>query len=327
LTDLRRAYESALSRVYPQVSGDGADGEAGPVTIAGTGAGFRNGVQRVHVRTGREKAAARPLVVLPVFPGTNGEWDMEKAFLDAGGRTRQVVFRNRGARDISESTAELAAAIAQAQIVALSGGFSAGDEPDGSGKFIANVMRAPAVADAVSALLEDRDGLVLGICNGFQALVKLGLVPCGRFVPAAPGSPTLTFNRVGRHVSRMARTVVISNASPWFALETPGTVHVLPVSHGEGRFVISEASGKALFDAGQVAACYADASGRPAVTEPDNPNGSDFAIEAVTSPDGRVLGKMGHSERRGDLVHINVPGNKHQRIFEAGIAYFTAQSA
>jgi phosphoribosylformylglycinamidine synthase len=334
LADLRRAWESALDRVYPQVSGDEAlsvinDKQLLTLSQEETAKKpeargiAQNGVKQTHIKTSREKAASRPLVVLPVFPGTNGEWDMEKAFLDAGARTRQVVFRNRSTRDIAESTAELAEAIAGAHIVAFSGGFSAGDEPDGSGKFIANVIRAPAVADAVSALLENRDGLALGICNGFQALVKLGLVPYGRFAQAAPGSPTLTFNRAGRHISRMARTVVISNASPWLALEEPGTVHVLPVSHGEGRFVISEAEGKTLFDAGQVAACYADKSGRPALAEPDNPNGSDFAIEAITSPGGRVLGKMGHSERRGEFVHVNIPGNKHQRIFEAGVRYFT----
>ena len=169
---------------------------------------------------------------------------------------------------------------------------------------------------------ENRDGLILGICNGFQALVKLGLVPYGRYTEAADGMPTLSFNRIGRHVSRMVRTTVMSNLSPWLALEEPGTLHVLPVSHGDGRLVISEAEGRALFEAGQVPFCYAGGDGLPAVSEPDNPNGSDFAIEGLTSPDGRVLGKMGHSERRGRFVHVNIPGNKCQRIFEAGVAYF-----
>jgi phosphoribosylformylglycinamidine synthase len=248
---------------------------------------------------------------------------MERAFRAAGGQVRLVVFRNRNREDIREATRELAAAIGESQIVALSGGFSAGDEPDGSGKFIANVFRAPAVADALGDLLESRDGLVIGICNGFQALIKLGLVPYGRYREAGAAMPTLTFNRVGRHVSRMVRTRVMSNLSPWLAREDPGTIHLLPVSHGEGRLVIRAEEAQALFQAGQVPFCYADAQGRPTLEEPDNPNGSDFAIEALTSPDGRVLGKMAHSERWGDYVHINIPGNKNQRIFEAGVAYFS----
>jgi phosphoribosylformylglycinamidine synthase len=247
---------------------------------------------------------------------------MERAFRQAGARTRLVIFRNRNREDILEATEELTAAIRESQIVALSGGFSAGDEPDGSGKFIANVFRAPAVADAVTALLEDRDGLVLGICNGFQALIKLGLVPYGTYRPADETMPALTYNRIGRHVSRMVRTRVMSNRSPWLAREEPGTVHVIPVSHGEGRIVIREEEAEALFRAGQVPCCYADAQGAPAGAEPDNPNGSDFAIEALSSPDGRVLGKMAHSERCGAYVHINIPGNKRQRIFEAGVQYF-----
>jgi phosphoribosylformylglycinamidine synthase len=248
---------------------------------------------------------------------------MERAFREAGARTRILVFRNRSPQDIAASTAELAASIRESRIIALSGGFSAGDEPDGSGKFIANVFRAPAVADAAGELLENRGGLMLGICNGFQALIKLGLVPYGRIQNAPTDSmPTLTFNSIGRHVSRMVRTRVMSNLSPWFALEEPGAVHVIPVSHGEGRVVIREDEAERLFRAGQIAACYADARGRPTLAEPDNPNGSQFAIEAMTSPDGRILGKMAHSERRGEYVHINIPGNKNQRIFEAGVRYF-----
>jgi phosphoribosylformylglycinamidine synthase len=263
-----------------------------------------------------------PLAVLPVFPGTNCEWDMERAFREAGGRTRLVIFRNRNREDIAASIRELAAAIGEAQILALSGGFSAGDEPEGSGKFIANVLRAPAVADAVLGLIEQRDGLILGICNGFQALIKLGLVPYGTFRAASETMPTLTFNRIGRHVSRMVRTRVMSAASPWLALEEPGAVHVLPVSHGEGRLVIRREEGERLFQTGQVPFCYVDAEGRPTLAEPDNPNGSDFAIEGLTSPDGRILGKMAHSERRGNFVHVNIPGNKRQNIFEAGVRYF-----
>jgi phosphoribosylformylglycinamidine synthase len=248
---------------------------------------------------------------------------MERAFREAGAQTRLVVFRNRNREDIAESTRELAAAIGEARILALSGGFSAGDEPEGSGKFIANVLRSPAIADAVTGLLEKREGLILGICNGFQALIKVGLVPYGAYREAGPDMPTLTFNRLGRHVSRMVRTRVMSALSPWLSLEEPGALHTLPVSHGEGRLVIGKAEGEALFRAGQVPFCYVDAEGRPAMTEPDNPNGSDFAIEGLSSPDGRILGKMGHSERRGRYVHVNIPGNKEQRIFRAGVACFT----
>jgi phosphoribosylformylglycinamidine synthase len=247
---------------------------------------------------------------------------MERAFRKAGAQTRPVIFRNRNREDILESTRELASAIGEAQIVALSGGFSAGDEPDGSGKFIANVFRSSVIAEELTKLLDLRDGLVLGICNGFQALIKLGLVPYGAYREADPGMPTLSFNRIGRHVSRMVRTRVISNRSPWLALEEPGTVHILPVSHGEGRMVIREDEGRRLFASGQVPFCYADARGKATMAEPDNPNGSDFAIEGLTSPDGRVLGKMAHSERCGEYVHINIPGNKYQRIFEAGVGYF-----
>jgi phosphoribosylformylglycinamidine synthase len=327
---LRRAYEYPLSQVYRQTTDGMTDAEA--LSLADS-AGHSGGrkieipvIETEYRRTGavakpRTKTAA-PLVTIPVFPGTNCEWDMARAFREAGGRTRFVIFRNRSREDILASTKELAAAIAESQIVALPGGFSAGDEPEGSGKFIANVFRSAQAAEALADLLENRDGLMLGICNGFQALIKLGLVPYGKIRDAESGMPTLTYNSVGRHISRMVRTRVMSNKSPWFALEEPGKVHVIPISHGEGRVVIQKAEAEALFKAGQIACCYADASGRPASFEPDNPNGSSFAIEAMTSADGRILGKMAHSERRGEFVHINIPGNRFQRIFEAGVAYF-----
>jgi phosphoribosylformylglycinamidine synthase len=314
LEKLRRAYEYPLTQVYPQTSAEPVSGAAFPPELyQGASAG-----KKVRSRY----PAALPLAVLPVFPGTNCEWDMERAFRKARARTKLVIFRNRNREDILESTKELAAAIAEAQIVALSGGFSAGDEPDGSGKFIANVFRTPVIAEAVTALLEKRDGLILGICNGFQALIKLGLVPYGVYKEACDTMPTLSFNRIGRHVSRMVRTRVMSTSSPWLSLEVPGTIHMVPVSHGEGRLVIGETEGRALFQSGQAAFCYVNARGEPTMAEPDNPNGSGFAIEGLTSPDGRILGKMAHSERCGEYVHINIPGNKFQRIFEAGVGYF-----
>jgi phosphoribosylformylglycinamidine synthase len=322
---LRRAYEAPLIRVYPQTSAGASvaedelkrGGTALPkLPAAGQARPPRKAAFAIKTRRGA------PLAVLPVFPGTNCEWDMERAFREAGARTRLLIFRNRNREDIAASGRELAQAIGEAQILALSGGFSAGDEPDGSGKFIANALRSPAIAEELSRLLEQRDGLILGICNGFQALIKLGLVPYGRITEAGETAPTLSFNRVGRHVSRMARTKVMSKLSPWLSLEEPGTVHVVPVSHGEGRLVIRREEGEQLFRKGQAAFCYVDPAGNPTMAEPDNPNGSDFAIEGLTSPDGRVLGKMGHSERRGNFVHINIPGNKRQRIFEAGTAYF-----
>ncbi|GHV63136.1 phosphoribosylformylglycinamidine synthase [Spirochaetia bacterium] len=330
LSVLRRAYEYPLAHVYPQTSTGVTVADIPETANAAVSSELLNAAASVsaaatsaHHPASRPRGTGAPLVVLPVFPGTNCEWDMERAFREAGARTRLVIFRNRNREDIAESTREIAEAIAEAQIVALSGGFSAGDEPDGSGKFIANVLRSPVIADAVTNLLEKRDGLMLGICNGFQALIKLGLVPYGAIKQADENAPTLTFNRIGRHVSRMVRTRVMSKLSPWLAQEETGSLHVIPVSHGEGRLVIRREEGEALFRSGQVPFCYADAAGSPTLVEPDNPNGSDLAIEGLTSPDGRILGKMGHSERRGEFVHINIPGNKRQNIFEAGVMYFT----
>ena len=321
LAELRRAYEYPLAKVYPQTS----TGETVVTTDKSDGTQTEISYNSETIKRAARKPKtplSSPLVVLPVFPGTNCEWDMERAFREAGARTKLVVFRNRSREDIAESKRELAAAISEAQILALSGGFSAGDEPDGSGKFIANVLRSSVIADAVNGLIENRDGLILGICNGFQALIKLGLVPYGGYRKPDAAMPTLTFNRIGRHISRMVRTRVMANCSPWLALEEPGAVHLLPISHGEGRLVISREEGEALLKNGQVPFCYAAANGQPALHEPDNPNGSDFAIEGLCSPDGRILGKMGHSERRGEYVHINIPGGKRQNIFEAGVRYF-----
>ena len=205
----------------------------------------------------------------------------------------------------------------------LPGGFSGGDEPEGSGKFITAMFRNPAIADAVHELLFERDGLMLGICNGFQALIKLGLVPFGRIVETDAGCPTLTFNRIGRHQSRLVTTRVCSNLSPWLMLEQPGALHTVAISHGEGRFVASDEVLQKLLAQGQIATQYTDLSGVPSMDLRYNPNGSVWAIEGITSPDGRVLGKMGHSERRGEGLYKNVPGNKFQKLFEGGVAYFT----
>jgi len=323
LAVLRRAYEYPLATVYPQTSTGATVAESVDESLVLKLPAFKGASFDIRKHS-RLPLRGAPLVVLPVFPGTNCEWDVERAFKEAGAKTRLLVFRNRSHRDIAESLDELAAAFREAQIIALSGGFSAGDEPDGSGKFIANVLRSPVIAAAVSEFLENRDGLMLGICNGFQALIKTGLVPYGRIISStdAVDAPTLTFNAIGRHVSRIVRTRVMSNISPWLSLEKPGGIHVIPVSHGEGCVAIKSEEAKTLFAAGQVPFCYADADGKATMAEPDNPNGSAFAIEGLTSPDGRVLGKMAHSERCGEFVHINIPGNKRQRVFEAGVKYF-----
>jgi phosphoribosylformylglycinamidine synthase len=323
---LRQAYEYPLNAVYPQTSQGRtvADKAHTPEeTFAFEPMEGRNPTRQTGIKRCSIPNRRGPLVVLPVFPGTNCEWDMDRAFRRVGGDTQLVIFRNQNHAGIQESIKALAAAIGNARILALSGGFSAGDEPEGSGKFIANVFRSPPIMEAVTRLLEVRDGLILGICNGFQALIKLGLVPYGTYREADASMPTLTFNRIGRHVSRMVRTRVMSNRSPWLSQEAAGSIHVIPVSHGEGRLVIRKDQGEALFKAGQVPFCYVNAAGMPTSAEPDNPNGSDFGIEGITSPDGRILGKMGHSERSGTYIHRNIPGNKYQRIFEAGVGYFT----
>lgn len=266
---------------------------------------------------------ARPRVVIPVFPGTNCEYDTARAFQQAGADPAVLVFRNLTPAHVDESLRALAAAIRDAQILMLPGGFSAGDEPDGSGKFIATVLRNPRVAGAIMDLVDHRDGLILGICNGFQALVKVGLLPGGTIRAPHPASPTLTFNDIGRHVSTYVRTRVASTLSPWLARCRLGDIHRLPVSHGEGKFHAPPAAIRQLAAAGQVAFQYCDAAGNPSMDIAVNPNGSMFAIEAVSSPDGRILGKMAHTERRGPDVARNIPGNKHQPLFTAGVEYFT----
>ena len=273
------------------------------------------------VYTAKNKVA-RPKVFIPVFPGTNCEYDTTKAFELAGADVKTVVFKNMTESQIVESVNAFEAAIKESQILMFSGGFSAGDEPDGSAKFIASIFRNPKIMEAVHELLQKRDGLALGICNGFQALIKLGLVPFGEIKPQTADAPTLTTNSIGRHISKSVYTKVVTNKSPWLMKAELGGVYAIPASHGEGRFVAPKNVIDNLFANGQVATRYVDLNGVPTMDEDYNPNGSYAAIEGITSPDGRVLGKMAHSERIGDSVAINIVGNQNQHIFESGVSYF-----
>ncbi|MDS1029133.1 phosphoribosylformylglycinamidine synthase [Bacillota bacterium LX-D] len=277
-----------------------------------------------NLQTSRKAAGivAKPRVFIPVFPGTNCEYDSARAFAKAGAQVESFVFRNLTAADIEESIGQMVKMINKSQIIMLPGGFSAGDEPDGSGKFIAAVFRNPKVKDAVMTFLQQKDGLMLGICNGFQALIKLGLVPYGEIRDLDEEAPTLTFNQIGRHVSCMVQTKVVSSLSPWLSNVKVGDVHTIAVSHGEGRFVAKENTISDLIAHGQIATQYVDYSGQPTYEEPFNPNGSILAVEGITSPDGRVFGKMGHSERIGRDVARNIPGQKDQHLFESGVSYF-----
>ncbi len=263
-----------------------------------------------------------PNVFIPVFPGTNCEYDSAKAFEQAGANVSAKVFKNLSAEDIRDSVEVYKKEIAKAQILMFPGGFSAGDEPEGSAKFFAAAFRNEVIREEVEKLLNERDGLILGVCNGFQALIKLGLVPEGKITGQKPDSPTLTYNTIGRHVSKMVNLKVVSNKSPWLSGAELGGIYVNPVSHGEGRFVADDAWLKTLFANGQVATQYVDADGNPTMDEYWNPNGSYMAIEGITSPDGRVYGKMAHSERRGDAVAKNIYGEQDMKIFESGVRYF-----
>jgi phosphoribosylformylglycinamidine synthase len=265
---------------------------------------------------------AKPTVFIPVFPGTNCEYDSAKAFERAGADTIVKVFKNLDAESIRESVDEFEKAINQAQIIMFPGGFSAGDEPDGSAKFFATAFRNAKMKEAVEKLLNERDGLALGICNGFQALIKLGLVPNGKITGQDAQSPTLTFNTINRHISKMVYTKVVSNLSPWLANAELGGVYCNPASHGEGRFVAPKEWLDKLFANGQVATQYCDLDGNVSMDEEWNINGSYMAIEGITSPDGRCFGKMAHSERRGDSVAINIYGEQDIKIFESGVKYF-----
>lgn len=302
------AWEKPLERIFPTKT----EKDVEPQTIS---YGLRN-EKRPFAKV------AKPRILIPVFPGTNCEYDSARAFEKAGGQVETLVIRNLSASDVEQSIHELVKHIEKAQIVMLPGGFSAGDEPDGSGKFIATMFRNPWIKEAVMKLLNQRDGLMLGICNGFQALIKLGLVPYGEIVDLGEDSPTLTYNKIGRHVSTMVQTKVVSTLSPWFSGVELGEIHSVAVSHGEGRFVANQEVLQKLIANGQVATQYVDLSGKPSNDVIYTPNGSYEAIEGITSPDGRILGKMGHSERTGDGVASNIPGNKYQPIFQSGVNYF-----
>ena len=334
LCEIESAWEGKLSKVFPPVSG-AKEQPALPQWALDE----HKSLKEVRASKIPEviTSKTKPRVIIPVFPGTNCEYDMARAFNLNGAETKILVFKNRTPQDLAESLDAFKREIDNAQILAFPGGFSAGDEPDGSGKFIANVIREGRISESIMNLLKKRDGLVLGICNGFQALIKTGLVPYGEIREPSEKMPTLTFNKIGRHISRVVRTRMVSAASPWAQDNTIITpkMHLIPVSHGEGRIYIDEATAKQLFANGQVFTQYVDENGVPSISEPDNPNGSLFAIEGLTSPDGHVLGKMGHNERTvgsnadgssDDLIK-NITWDKTneyscQNIFRAGVRYF-----
>ena len=309
LNILENAYEKNLSKVFKIKTND-----------------KNEKVKEVLYKESNNKSPvikiAKPKVVIPVFPGTNCEYDCEREFKKANAETKTLVFRNYSKEAFVESIENLEKQIRESQIIMLPGGFSAGDEPDGSGKFIATVFRNEKIKDAVMDLLKNRDGLILGICNGFQALIKLGLVPYGEIIDIEEEMATLTYNEINRHMSSIIQTKVVSKKSPWFNKVNLGDIHNVAISHGEGRFVAPEKLIKELIKNGQVATQYVDNKGNISLNMPFNPNGSMLGIEGITSPDGRVLGKMGHSERIGDNLYKNIPGNFNQKIFESGVEYF-----
>ena len=309
LSDLLGIYEEKLEKVYH-------------CNIPDVESPVENFEYRATEYPAPAVAVAKPKVLIPAFPGTNCEFDSAKVMRDAGAEPEIIVIKNRNAEDIKSSVEEFAAAVKNAQMIFIPGGFSGGDEPDGSGKFITAFFRNEAIKAGVTELLDERDGLMCGICNGFQALIKLGLVPYGKIIDTDASCPTLTYNVIARHQSRVVRTRVASNKSPWLALTEPGEIYNVPISHGEGRFLASEELIRQLAANGQIATQYVDFDGNATEDVHFNPNGSMYAIEGITSPDGRVFGKMGHCERIGSGLYKNVPGNYDIRMFEAAVAYF-----
>ena len=320
IEEMLNSWQERLEKVYPTKTGEKAAKPIENIYDVRKEAGFTP-VSEGKLYVAKNKVA-KPRVFIPVFPGTNCEYDLTKAFTKAGAEVETVVFKNLNAENIKDSVEEYVRAIKNSQIIMFPGGFSAGDEPDGSAKFIASVFRNPQIAEETNRLLKERDGLVLGICNGFQALIKLGLVPYGEITEIKEDSPTLTTNKIGRHISQSVYTKAVTNKSPWLMNVKLGEVYSIPASHGEGRFVANEEWLKKLSANGQIAFQYADAEGNITMDCAFNPNGSYNAIEGIISPDGRVLGKMCHSERIGKNVAINIAGEKDQGIFESGVEYF-----
>ncbi|MDE7206937.1 MAG: phosphoribosylformylglycinamidine synthase subunit PurQ, partial [Lachnospiraceae bacterium] len=304
-----KAWTSKLEKVFPTKAVKGTEPVASKLYDA----------KEIYVCKNK---TAKPTVFIPVFPGTNCEYDSTIAFERAGADVVTKVFRNLSAADIRDSVDVFEKAISQAQIIMFPGGFSAGDEPDGSAKFFATAFQNAKIKEAVNKLLNERDGLALGICNGFQEMIKLGLVPYGEIIGQKEDSPTLTYNTINRHISKMVYTKVVTNKSPWLQLAGLGKTYVTPASHGEGRFVAPQGWIDKLFANGQVATQYADFDGNISMDEEWNVNGSYAAIEGITSPDGRCLGKMAHVERRGDAVAMNIYGEQDMKIFESGVKYF-----
>ena len=312
LADVKEAYTAPLEKIFPTTVPQVVRQIDRP-----TYAPYKQGKI-----VGSSVKIAKPRVCIPVFPGTNCEYDSARAWERAGAIPEIFVVRNLTPKAVEETVAELAASIRRAQILMLPGGYSGGDEPDGTGKFIAAMFRAPALTEAVQRLLRDQDGLILGICNGFQALLKLGLLPYGKIVDLDENSPTLTYNNIGRHVSQTVRVRVASNLSPWLSGVNVGDTHTIAVSHGEGRFYTDAKTVANMRIRGQIATQYVNEKGEPTLEQPYNPNGSVNAIEGITSPDGRIYGRMAHAERIGENISKNVPGEMNQMIFESGVSYF-----
>ncbi|MCR1963131.1 phosphoribosylformylglycinamidine synthase [Clostridium perfringens] len=324
LEELEKAYEEKLEDVFKSKTEDKEECVSDLINNDKDGASILNNGQ-MHIEEKLKSKITRvekPRVVIPVFPGTNCEYDCRRAFEKEGAEVSEVIIRNLNKEALIDSINMLKKEIDQSQIIMLPGGFSAGDEPDGSAKFIATIFRNPKIKDSVMKLLNERDGLILGICNGFQALIKLGLLPYGKIIDIEEDMATLTYNNINRHMSSIVRTKITSKKSPWFNEVSLGEVHSIPISHGEGRFVAPGALIKELVENDQIATQYVDLEGNMAMNMPYNPNGSSLAIEGITSKDGRILGKMGHSERIGDNLYKNIPGEFDQKLFKSGVDYF-----